>query len=166
MNNNISRFSIFAGLSKEQQDRIVNIISPYRFSAGEEIAQEGQKGDELYLLLAGEVEVSKRLTLLVDDKNMDAKDKSLIHLKDEFAPYFGEMALLNIESERSATVKAVKDCSVGIIKRNDLQQLCQSDKELGYIVTLNIAKDLARNLEKANQDILKLTTAFTLALQN
>ena len=163
---NISRFPIFAGLSLEQQQRVAQIIAHKNFDAGEEIAKEGEQGDELFLLLAGEVEVSKSLTLLVESENMDKKDKSLVHLKAEFAPYFGEMAILKRDSKRSATVKTVKECRVGVIKRKDLIQLCESDKELGYLILLNIAKHLAENLTKANQDILKLTTAFSIALQN
>ena len=166
MKDDISRFSIFAGLALEQQQRVAQIIVQKDFDTGEMIAKEGEQGDELFLLLMGEVEVSKRLTLLGENENMDTKDKSLIHLKSEFAPYFGEMAILKKDSKRSATVKAIKECRVGVIKRNDLKQLCETNKELGYLILLNIAKHLAENLEKANQDILKLTTAFSLALQN
>jgi CRP/FNR family transcriptional regulator, cyclic AMP receptor protein len=164
--NNISRFAIFSGLSKEQQKRVSQLLSKRHFDSDKVIAREGEQGDELFLLLSGEVEVSKRLTLMAEDENMGEKNKSLIRLKDEFAPYFGEMAILNKESKRSASIRAVTKCCVGVVNRTDLIELCQLDKEVGYIVILNIAKNLAKNFEKANQNILKLTTAFSLALQN
>jgi hypothetical protein len=37
---------------------------------------------------------------------------------------------------------------------------------MGYQILQNIANTLAKRLEKANQDIMKLTTAFSLALQS
>jgi len=162
----LSRFDIFAGLSDLQLEKIGKIISEKYVAAGDEITREGEKGDELFLLLRGRVEVSKTLTLLVGRGDVDKRDKSLIRLKADDAPYFGEMAILNKDSTRSATVKAIEDCVVGIIKRKDLLNLCESDNELGYRLLKNIASTLAVRLEKANQDVLKLTTAFSLALQS
>ena len=162
----LSRFPIFAGLSSDQLHRVKNILVEKEFSEGEEITKEGKKGEELFVLLDGSVEVSKSLTLMVGRGDVDTRDKSLVQLRSENAPYFGEMAILSKESRRSATVKALESCSVGIIKRSDLITLCQSDKEIGYIILRNIAVHLAERLEKANQDILKLTTAFSLALQS
>lgn len=163
---NISRFSIFMGLSNDQVDRILEIISTKEYMTEEEITHEGEHGETLYLLLSGKVAVSKSLTLLSGESGIDAKDKSLIQLSAEQTPYFGEMAILKKDSLRSATVKALQPCTVAVIKRKDLLHVCESDKEIGYYILRNIAKHLAENLEKANQDILKLTTAFSLALQS
>jgi CRP/FNR family transcriptional regulator, cyclic AMP receptor protein len=164
--NAVSRFPIFAGLSAAQLAEIACITQIRKYASGEEITREGDEGHELYLLLSGKVEVSKSLTLLAGRADIDAKDKSLIQLKAEDGPYFGEIALLNEASSRSATVKALTDCLVGIISRQDFMNLCQRDKELGFYLLFNIAKTLASRLEKTNQDVLKLTTAFSLALQS
>lgn len=163
---NISRFSIFMGLADDQLDRILELIATKEFKQDEEITREGEHGDELFLLLGGKVAVSKSMTLLTGESEVGSKDKSLIQLSAEQTPYFGEMAILNKDSLRSATVKAVQDCTVAIIHRRDLLRLCESDKQIGYTIFKNIAKHLAENLEKADQDILKLTTAFSLALQS
>jgi len=162
----LSRFPIFADLTSDQLQRVEDILIENEFNEGEEITKEGERGEELFVLLHGSVEVSKSLTLMVGRGDVDTRDKSLIQLRSENAPYFGEMAVLRKGSRRSATVKALESCSVGIIRRKDLIALCESDKEIGYIVLRNIAVDLAERLEKANQDILKLTTAFSLALQS
>ncbi len=164
--NGLSRFSMFADLLPDQLQKVEDILQQKRYEVGEEIAREGEHGDELYLLLRGKVEVSKSLTLMVGRGDIDTRDKSLIQLRAEDAPYFGEMSLLLENSLRSATVRAVEASQIGIIKHKDFVQLCESDRELGFCVLLNIAKTLAIRLEKANQDILKLTTAFSLALQS
>lgn len=161
----LERFDIFTGLSSEKLEQMEKIITRRDFPAGSYIIQEGDDAAELYLLLEGSVQVSKKLTLLAEAGEEGAWDKSLVKLDSKDAPHFGEMAILKEEHRRSATVKALTDCCVGILDKKKLLSLCDYDKELGYIVMSNIAKRLAKNLEKANQDILKLTTAFSLALQ-
>jgi len=166
MNNSISKFPIFSGLSTDQLDKIRKIIVEKKYKSGQDIIREGEKGEDFYLLFKGGVEVSKSLTLLVGRSDIDTRDKSLIQLKAEDAPYFGEMSVVMKDAKRSATVKAMNECVVGIIKRSDLLKLCELDFEMGYQILQNIANTLAKRLEKANQDIMKLTTAFSLALQS
>ena len=162
----LSRFPIFARLSQKQLVKIAAIIRNQTFKDGEEITCEGEHGDELFLLLSGKVGVSKSLTLKVGREGLDTRDKSLIQMRAEDAPYFGEMALLREDSLRTATVKAVGQCHLGMIKRDSFIKLCESDYELGYLLLMNIARTLAAHLEKTSQDVLKLTTAFSLALQS
>jgi CRP-like cAMP-binding protein len=164
-NEQLQKFSIFAGLSSNQLESIHKIILEKKYKNGEDIIREDEKCDDFFLLFRGQVEVSKSLTLLVGRRDVDTRDKSLIHLKAEDAPYFGEMCLVRKDSKRSATVKAINECIVGIIKRDSLNDLCEIDAEMGYKIVYNIATTLAERLEKANQDIMKLTTAFSLSLQ-
>ncbi len=162
---NLGHFPILDGLSLEQLYEVANIVRIATFKAGEAITREGEVGNEMFLLLSGRVEVSKSLTLKIGRGGSDTREKSLISLRAADAPYFGEMALLNENNCRSATVMAVDECRVGIITRTDFTKLCESDTGLGYRLLLNIAKTLVTHLEKTNQDVLKLTTAFSLALQ-
>jgi CRP-like cAMP-binding protein len=128
------------------------------------ITREGEEGDPLYLLLKGSVEISKILTLMVGRGNVDTREKSLIHLHAEDLAYFGEMAMLRANNRRSASVKALENSTVAVIKRDDLLNLCEQDTGLGYRLFVNIATRLAAHLDKANEDITKLTTAFSLVL--
>lgn len=162
----LSRFPILEGLNESQLLKIREIIRERKMAAGDMITREGERGDELFLLLAGRVEVSKSLTLHMGREGLDTRDKSLTVLRAEDAPYFGEMALLREDSRRTATVKAVDVCLLGIIHRQDFIALCEKEAALGYRLLLNIAKTLVDRLEKMNQDILKLTTAFSLALKS
>lgn len=162
----LTRFPIFADLSAVQLEKIWAIIREKTYRADEEITHEGESGKFLFLLLEGEVEVSKSLTLMVGREGLDTRDKSLRRLRADEGPYFGEMVLLDEESRRTATIKALKECRVGMIDRSELLMICETDKELGYLILRNIARTMAKRLDKANQDILKLTTAFSLALQS
>jgi CRP/FNR family transcriptional regulator, cyclic AMP receptor protein len=160
------RFPIFAGLAAAHLDKIAAIVSEEVVPAGQSIIREGEVGDKLFLLLDGRVEVRKNLTLRLGREGMDTREKSLSAMHADQAPYFGEMALLKADSLRSATVQALAECRVGCISRDAFTRLCESDTDLGYRLLLNIAKNLVVHLEKTNQDVLKLTTAFSLALQS
>lgn len=164
--NDLSRFPILQGLNDSQLHKVREIVREKKTAAGEMITKEGEHGDTLFLLLAGSVEVSKSLTLHMGREGLDTRDKSLTVLRADEAPYFGEMALLREDSRRTASVKAVEVCVLGIIHRQDFIALCEKDVALGYRLLLNIAKTLVGRLEKMNQDILKLTTAFSLALKS
>lgn len=166
INQELSRFPIFAGLSAGHLEKIAAIVREEEIAAGACIIHEGEVGETLYLLLSGRVEVRKNLTLKLGREGLDAREKSLIALDAGQAPYFGEMALLKADSLRTATVQAITACRVGTIGREEFTRLCQADTDLGYRLLLNIAKTLVGHLEKTNQDVLKLTTAFSLALQS
>ncbi len=161
----LRRFSIFAGLRDEQLQRLWGILELRQCPADEVIVQEGETGDALYLVLDGEVEVSKTLTLMVARGNVEARDKALDRMWAAQAPFFGEVALLGSDHQRTATVKTVTRCTLGVLRRSRCLVLCEQDPKLGFSLMRNIASALATRLDKANRDILKLTTAFSLALQ-
>jgi CRP/FNR family transcriptional regulator, cyclic AMP receptor protein len=160
----LKKYRVFNGLSDAQVLQISDIIHVKSFKKDEMISREGEEGDALYLLLKGSVEISKSLTLMVGRGNVDTREKSLIHLHAEDFPYFGEMAILRDGCRRSASVRTRENSTVAIIRRDDLLNLCDHDTGLGYLIFVNIAKRLAIHLDKANQDIAKLTTAFSLVL--
>lgn len=161
----LARVPIFAGMSREQLQRVWSIIELKHCPPGEVIVQEGAAGDAMYLLLEGEVEVSKSLTLMVAKGSMDTRDKALDRMSAAHGPFFGEMALLGDNHQRTATVRTLTKCTLGILRRSQCMALCQEDPQLGFVLMRNIASTLATRLDKANKDILKLTTAFSLVLQ-
>jgi CRP-like cAMP-binding protein len=156
-------FALFNGLNSTQFDEIVQYLRLRRYTAGEEIVREGETGGELFLLFEGEIEISKRLTLYSRD-GMDQKEKSLVSLKAEDNIFFGEMTLFD-QPERSATVTALTDVTLGILTREQIKLLAEQDPSIGYYIFQNIGRALTANLRRANRDILKLTTAFCLALE-
>ena len=78
---------------------------------------------------------------------------------------FGEMALFEEFPERSASIRSLKPCTVGIIEKKGFINILREKPEIGTMIYKNIATVLTRRLVKANRDMLKLTTAFCLALE-
>ena len=119
----------------------------------------------MFILLEGDVEISKLMTIKMDNYETSAKDKSLIRLSSKFFACFGEMALFEEKSERSATVTAVTPCKLAILRRDEFSKLVETDPEIGSVVFRNLARIVSDRLKRANKDILKLTTAFVLAVE-
>ena len=154
---------IFGGLSDAQLASIAAVLVTRRVRAGETIFAEGERSSSLYLLTSGSVGTSKRYGLAARDGNGAARQKVLVHLA---APqFFGEMGLLS-DLERSATISTDTDCEMLELRRADFDRLAQSDPALGYQLVRNVAVVLAERLRRTDIDVLKLTTALSLALGN
>lgn len=160
----LTNVPLFKGLPENKLQEIREIIEFETYSADEEIIRDGDRGDSMFILLEGDVSISKKLTMLPSESQSDNRNKVLIKLSSTFHAVFGEMALFEENSERSATATALTACRVGIIKKNSFLTLASQDHELGYIVFRNISEILSERLKKANKDIIKLTTALSLAL--
>ena len=164
MNNQYEKFKIFSGLNKSQINLFEKKISIIEHYKNDIIFNEGEKGESLFLLLDGEVEITQALTLELSKASFDTREKSILNLKSDKFPIFGEMSLFGTKDLRAATVKANSDCKMGEISKFDLHKLCESDNEICYIVMSNICSIITDNLINANKNILKLTTAFSLIL--
>jgi len=164
--NYLRNFSVFSELNDEELKLVYSILKFEEHEVGYEIISDGEKGDTMYLLFEGEVEISKSMTLIKSTfGGVDHADKALIRLKDEWYPCVGEMILFGDDSTRSATVITTKFCKFGVIRKDDFLELSNSNHSIGFKVMKNLALVMGDRLKKANHDILKLTTAFTLALE-
>ena len=165
----LALFNIFRGLPLEKLAGIREILEIQEVASGEAIIRDGDEGDTFYLLLEGEVEITKTLVMRMSRQEVDQTDKSLMRLKSEAhpefgKPCFGEMALFDERSRRSATVATTEASTLGVIYHDRFIALCESDMEVGDRVFKNICTMLCGRLSKANQDVLNLTTAFSFVL--
>jgi len=152
---------LFQDLEEGEIQLVVSRLNPREFSASEVIIQEGEPGDSLFIMQAGEVEITKQLTLVLDEDT--PKERVMIRLKAEDGVYFGEMALLENET-RSATVTALTDCSLLELNQKDFLDLIGQNPVLGVKLLLRLAQVLSQHLRKTNQDVVKLTTALAVSL--
>ena len=117
----------------------------------------------MFLFAAGVVDVTKSLTLKTGKKNFSNVEKSFVKLHAGKVSFFGDMALFE-KDLRSATITASEDCLLFEVKRRDFEALCDRHPGLGYKLIKKIAAVLCERVRKGNQDILKLSTALSIAL--
>ncbi len=152
---------IFQDLREDEVKQVLHLAKPCFFAEKSIILKEGESGDSMYIMCEGEVEITKRLTLVLDQDL--PKEKRMIHLKAEDGVSFGEMALLEQDS-RSATVTALTNCRLLELNREDFLQFIRENSATGCKILLRLAQLLSHFLRKTDQDVVKLTTALAIAL--
>ncbi len=161
----LQKVPLFDRLNEKQLKKIQKILREEILGADSLVIREGEKGSDMYILIDGEVQISKTVVGRGHQMNFNQPQKSLIRLDGNDHAFFGEMAILDPNSARIATVTTTKKSLVAVLRRNDFYSLSKDDLDLAFTVTFNIARILSTRLAKSNQDILKLTLALTLALE-
>lgn len=161
----LKKVSLFKGLDDHQIEHMIDVMTLSNFDAGDVVMHEGESGTEIYILLEGEVEISKSLVLPQWVQSAQNQEKALIRLSEKHFPFFGEMSMFDEKATREASIKATKACRMACLQKDVLLTEIEQDPQIGTVIFHNIASELVKRLRKANKDILKLTTAFSLALE-
>lgn len=156
---------LFDGLSEEEIAVFRAATHQLHFDTDATIMTEGETGEDILILIDGKVTISKSLTLLAEDEH-STTDKNFITLDAANKPFFGEMSLVMEDSRRTASVKAKSKCEIVVLKKEKFWVVCESHPEIGFKVMANISRKLAANLQRESQNVLKLTTAFSLVLED
>ena len=136
----LREIGLFGALSDEVLGNLARTLATQRLAAGEVIFREGDAAHCLYVLLDGEVEVTKR-------SRAGAVEHRVAILGP--ADCFGEMSLIDVQP-RSATVRAIAPTRVLRVDSEDIDRLYRQDLKSYALVTLNIARDLSRRLRVAD----------------
>jgi len=154
---------LFDGLDDAQLATVAAVLRRRVVATGKVIFAEGEHSSSVYILVRGSVGTSKRLGLAVRAPEDNQKQKVLVHLA---APqFFGEMGIIS-DLERSATITTDGECELLELSRADFDRIAGQDPALAYRLIRNIAAVLAERLRRTDLDLLKLTTALSLALGN
>ena len=159
----VRKASIVSDLSDAEVSEILSSGRFARFKTGETIMRESEQSDTMYLFLEGVVDVTKNLTLKIAGRGFGHAEKSMTRLKAGTAPVFGEMSMFGDEP-RSATITAASDCVLFELSRKAFDDICGRNPRLGLALTRRIATMLSSRVRKGNDDVLKLSTALSIAL--
>lgn len=157
----LKNVSLFKELDSEELKYFASKLKHIKKNAGEPVIMENEEGDELFILYKGEVVVSKKMTMIDEDSQIN---KNIIRLVPKNYSFFGEIGLI-CSQKRTASVTATKDSEFFMIDHKRFMHICNERPKIAIKVLMEIAKKLAKNLEKTNSDVLKLTTALIYALK-
>ena len=107
---------------------------------GTVLFNEGDRGEEMYILQSGRVKISKRIR---------GVEKTLATL--EKGEFFGEMAILN-DKPRSASAETIEECEMLMIDRKTFDALIRGNVE----IAVRFIKRLADRLRETNDQMESL----------
>jgi hypothetical protein len=129
---------IFEGLSVSELAAVASISEEVFYRAGEIVIREGEPGENMYLIISGEVSVLKGYG--------NGRDVELDRI--EAGDYFGEMALFE-NTVRSASIRAEKNTRLLVLHKREFTEIVREYPE----IALHICKVLSSRLRKSHEKL-------------
>ena len=126
----IARVPLFTGLEKRDLERIADSFKERNYSAGDEIAGEGQGGAGFFIIAEGTAKVT-----------VQGQDRATLGPGD----YFGEIALID-EGARTATVTADTDMKTYAMTFWEFRPIVETDARIAW----KLVQALAHKLREAD----------------
>jgi CRP/FNR family transcriptional regulator, cyclic AMP receptor protein len=128
----LRRATLFEGLSRKQLVQLARMSEDLEVPAGKVLCKEGEVGQEFFVIIDGEVEVTRN------------GERLATRGAGEF---FGEIALLE-QTRRMATVTARTPLRFFVLTRRDFRQLIHDNPG----VELKVLQAVARRLIQVSED--------------
>lgn len=144
----------FPGIEQNQADEIISSGEIQNHLPGKTLCLEGEFENTFYVILSGEVQVSKQL-------NNDQK-RTLKHLGP--GSFFGEMAIIH-NAPRAATVSTTQPTSVLAVRKESFTGLLERSKSVSLAVIREVSRRLRENDEMAIEDLRLKAKELALAYQ-
>ena len=138
----LKNVAIFKDLDDSEIDQIAEVCREEDFVSGEYIFREGEHGNRLFLIVSGEVRISRDVP--------GSGEEALAVLKP--GALFGEMAVFD-RSERSTHAISNGGTRVLTITRPDFEMLLDFNRELAYKVLWSVTRVLSGRLRNTNDSL-------------
>lgn len=137
----LAKLPLLGSATPAQIEKLAEGVRTARYGKGELLFRQNDRGDELFLIFAGALDI-----FLANGRNAEQKIASV-----GTGNFVGERSLLTGEA-RSATVRAAEDCTVFVIGKRAMGELLHDDPEF--------AEQIAQVMEKREKESQKLTQDF------
>lgn len=127
------------------------------YPKGSVVFLEGERGEEMFLVLGGKVEISKKIekSEQVGKGKVSEAAESKVLATLGAGDLFGEMALID-EKPRSATAFALEDTKMVVIDKNNLKIIIEKRPEFAHKMLMVLSgrlRSLDHQLEKMQQSM-------------
>lgn len=140
----LSRIPLFKRLTPEELERLAEEVDQVDYKAGDVIFNERDKGDALYVVETGIVQI-----WVMDE---DVKPVTLAELKP--GEFFGELAVLD-RGERSTSATALEDTHLHRLSSDDFQQFLMEHPDCAIDVICEIGARMRQTNMLVSQRITR-----------
>jgi len=134
--------AIFKDLDDGELGEVAEKIKEEKYESGAYIFREGEAGNRLYLIVSGEVRISRDVP--------GSGEEALAVLKP--GALFGEMSVFD-RSERSTHAISNGGCTLLTITRPDFEMLLDFNREMAYKVLWACVRLLSGRLRQTNDSL-------------
>ena len=138
----LKNVAIFKDLDDNEIAEIAEVCREEKYVSGEYIFREGENGNRLYLIVEGDVRISRDVP--------GSGEEALAVLKP--GALFGEMAVFD-RSERSTHAISNGGTTVLTITRPDFEMLLDFNREMAYKVLWSVTRVLSARLRNTNDSL-------------
>lgn len=155
----LNKVPIFAGLKDNWQalESLASMMQLKNFKADHTLIEEGQLGDEFFVLIEGQVSIYK--------KTPEGDTYKVAILKQEITPAIGEGGLVEAEP-RSATVKTDMNCKTLVLTRDAFLGFCDQHPQWAVPILKKITLTLMNRLKQTSNDLMLLHKALMNEIRN
>jgi Cyclic nucleotide-binding domain/TLC ATP/ADP transporter len=132
---------IFQDLSVSELAAVASVTEEVVYPAGEVVIREGEPGDTMYLIIKGEVSVTKR------QQGEEASHEIELD-RIRAGDYFGEMALFE-DVVRSATVRTAEESRLLVLNKQEFTEIVREYPQ----IALHICRVLSDRIRRLHQKI-------------
>jgi len=145
----LKQTDIFYEMTPTQIELVASICEERDFKRGDLVFAENSPGDELYVIVDGQVDIQVDPTLIGGDPRVGLQTIATLRRGQSF----GEVALVD-EGVRSAAARCTEhDTRLLVIPRAKLMLLCDTYPQLGYRLMRNLAADLAMKIRNTDLQV-------------
>jgi CRP/FNR family cyclic AMP-dependent transcriptional regulator len=144
---------IFYELTNTQLELVGSICEEKSYQTGDVVFEENTRGDELYVIANGEVEIQVNPALIGGEMTGPQTIATLRRGQS-----FGEVALVDEGLRSASACCAQHDTHLVVIPRDKLMLLCDTYPQLGYRLMRNLAADLAMKIRNTDLQVREQLT--------
>src|SRR5262249_3805283 len=133
---------LFSGLPEGELERLAQSAAVATYQPNEIIFKEGDRGDGMYLIQKGSVQISSLIN--------NAERRTLSNLTA--GEFFGEMAIID-NVPRSATASAREETTVYFLGRQEVQRLLENSPRLA----ISFTKEFSGRIREFNRRYIEET---------
>jgi GNAT superfamily N-acetyltransferase len=137
----VDRVELFDGLNDEQVQRVARIASHRKYAAGDNILMESTRGEEMYLILSGEVDIV-----------MSGSSAPIGSVGP--GECLGEVAMLT-RGGHMANGVARTQVEAGVLTCERIGKLVRLRPDIGVVLYRNVARGLGDKLRRADFEIIE-----------
>ena len=138
----LKNVAIFKDLDETELAAVAEVCKEEKFESGAYVFREGEAGNRLYVIVSGEVRISRDVP--------GSGEEALAVLKP--GALFGEMSVFD-RSDRSTHAISNGGCVLLTITRPDFEMLLDFNRELAYKVLWACVRVLSSRLRSTNDSL-------------